>query len=484
MRKRRSDATDKLDDDSEASKYKWKSEMLWRLALLPLEREFEPPCRVVMARCLFCIAVGREEKAVTPGRADRNKQPRAPVSQSYDVWYPFRPYNIRSHHRTCHKTSWQAYTDDMSDMLKSGAPPEGDAWVMTVKSVLTEAQVVRLHKRFDTPRAKEIWPRGEQAYCISLGGEAEMETLLHDIITPKPSARDGLVDDDEYDMSTDDEEYNPPEGAPAGSSANSSSSGTSADLPAPLPIVCKDGPGDSNAIIIRSPRRFEFVRRMLKRGQSFRNIVGNCRDTHELVRGGYVVSGMTLSDVQWYSRMVVGISLLMLSQLMKMACCYSVSIDTASDVWGGQFLSVIVRLAVMGLPGPFEGHVCCGRITGTKEAPEIVQHMFRVLESLDPQVRQKLLAFATDGENAMTGWRGGAATLVQSTTNPDNPPLRVWCMAHQLQLALKHALDAITDSKGVNAVLTFVRNTSSGLRHNGAAIDLLSSNPPTFIETR
>jgi hypothetical protein len=78
--------------------------------------------------------------------------------------------------------------------------------------------------------------------------------------------------------------------------------------------------------------------------------------------------------------------------------------------------------------------------------PMFVEHsgeeMFKLLSNslsmLDPDWKMKIVGITTDGAASMTGVRKGIVSQIQAVAAKGL--IRVWCGAHQLDLALKKAL--------------------------------------------
>jgi len=60
-----------------------------------------------------------------------------------------------------------------------------------------------------------------------------------------------------------------------------------------------------------------------------------------------------------------------------------------------------------------------------------------LLDTLCLPWRDKLISISSDGENTMTGRLGGVVTLLERQCS--NPVLRIWCVAHQLDIVVKDA---------------------------------------------
>lgn len=64
-----------------------------------------------------------------------------------------------------------------------------------------------------------------------------------------------------------------------------------------------------------------------------------------------------------------------------------------------------------------------------------------MLDSVCPSWRDKIISISSDGENTMTGRHAGVVTLLEKECS--NPVLRIWCVAHQLDIVVKNATHGV-----------------------------------------
>jgi hypothetical protein len=106
----------------------------------------------------------------------------------------------------------------------------------------------------------------------------------------------------------------------------------------------------------------------------------------------------------------------------------------------------------------------------------------KVFDSLCPVWRDKLIGSSTDGAPNMTGCNVGFTTLL---ANAVSSPVfhRVWCLAHQLDLVIKSAPNAIHDVGGFPFITTMT--TAIGwLRRQETLIRKMGSKCPYYINVR
>jgi hypothetical protein len=68
-------------------------------------------------------------------------------------------------------------------------------------------------------------------------------------------------------------------------------------------------------------------------------------------------------------------------------------------------------------------------------AVNILELVVKILDVLFPSWRDKLISVSSDGENTMTGCKGGFVTLLEKEAT--NKILRVWCAPHQMDIMVK-----------------------------------------------
>jgi hypothetical protein len=106
------------------------------------------------------------------------------------------------------------------------------------------------------------------------------------------------------------------------------------------------------------------------------------------------------------------------------------------------FFDVRIRICVGG--HLFNIHLVVVPFYDHHSAVNIYKMIYKLLDQLCSSWRHKLLLVSTDGENTMTGWKGGFVMLMDKEYT--NEVLRVWCRAHQMDLVIHDATVMISDS--------------------------------------
>jgi hypothetical protein len=105
------------------------------------------------------------------------------------------------------------------------------------------------------------------------------------------------------------------------------------------------------------------------------------------------------------------------------------------------FFEVRIRVCVGGRL--FNIHLVVVPFYDRHLAVNIYKMICKLLDQLCSYWRHKLLSVGMDGENTMTGWKGGFLTLMDKESA--NEVLRVWCPAHQMDLVIQDATVMISD---------------------------------------
>lgn len=106
---------------------------------------------------------------------------------------------------------------------------------------------------------------------------------------------------------------------------------------------------------------------------------------------------------------------------------------------GISFMDQRLRLAVDGLLVNL--HLLAIPMFDRHTAVNRVNLITKVMDVINSGWRDKLIRLSSDGENTMTGCRGGVITLLEQQVT--NDILRVWCPAHQMDLVMKAAFARI-----------------------------------------
>jgi len=106
----------------------------------------------------------------------------------------------------------------------------------------------------------------------------------------------------------------------------------------------------------------------------------------------------------------------------------------------------------------------------------------KVFDALCPSWKEKLIGSTTDGAPNMAGCNVGFTTQLANAIG-GQAFYRVWCLAHQLDIIIKGALHAITDTGGF-PFMSVLTTIIGWLRRQDTLIRRLGSKCPYYINVR
>jgi hypothetical protein len=167
-------------------------------------------------------------------------------------------------------------------------------------------------------------------------------------------------------------------------------------------------------------------------GLSFRQtstVIGQHKD----VFGNGKLVGLNDHKVGKMVRVNVGANLHVLLDVLNHHDVWVFSfVGDGSTHQGVSFFDVHIRVCVGGLM--FNIHLVVIPFYDRHSAVNIYKMICKLLDQLCSSWRHKLLSISTDGENTMTGWKGGFLTFMDKESAIE--VLRVWCLAHQMDLVI------------------------------------------------
>jgi hypothetical protein len=178
---------------------------------------------------------------------------------------------------------------------------------------------------------------------------------------------------------------------------------------------------------------------------------------HKDVFGNGKLAGLNNHEVGKMVRVNVGANLQVLSDVLNHHNVWAFLLaGDGSTHQGVSFFDMRIRVCVGGRL--FNIHLVVVPFYDRHSAINICKMICKLLNQLCSSWRHKLLSVSTDGENTMTGWKGGFVTLMDKEST--NEVLRVWCPAHQLDLVIQDATVMIND----NAFTKMTHNFTVHLR--------------------
>jgi hypothetical protein len=156
---------------------------------------------------------------------------------------------------------------------------------------------------------------------------------------------------------------------------------------------------------------------------------------------------------------------------MRASWAYSVGLDASTDSFGVSMLDLRIRI-------PVNGDIHNFHMLVVPMFAEHSEEMFKLLSdslsALDPDWKMKIVGITTDGVASMTRVPKGIVSRIQAVAAKGL--IRVWCAAHQLDLALKKALGRLPE-----AFLTTLITMIAYLRRQQNLISEMKSKSPYYI---
>jgi hypothetical protein len=237
-------------------------------------------------------------------------------------------------------------------------------------------------------------------------------------------------------------------------------------------------------VTINNALQFDYVVSLLAAGLTFRQISRVVRENRERLGCASKAGCVSDGEASSFSGIVCAVGLQILSDLISRSRAFAVSSEVSIDAFGQSHLDVRLRF-----PGVEVGddllsfHLLAISLFNEQHTgASLFNIFFKVFASLSPVWRDKLIGSSTDGAPNMTGCNVGFTTLL---ANAVSSPVfhRVWCLDHQLYLAIKAATNAIHDEGGfpfINIMTTAI----GWLRRQETLIRTMGSKCPYYINVR
>jgi hypothetical protein len=234
-------------------------------------------------------------------------------------------------------------------------------------------------------------------------------------------------------------------------------------------------PVSSYNIKINNFYQLRYVQRLLSCGLSFMQcakvVSASREELGQAAKIGYALE----NDVARIARITCALSLEMLSEMMRASWAYLIGLDASTDSFGVSMLDLRIRILVNGDFHNF--HMLAIPMFVEHSGEEMFKLLSDSLSALDPDWKMKIVGITIDGAASMTGVRKGIVSRIQAVAAKGL--IRVWCGAHQLDLALKKALDRFPET-----FLTTLTTMIAYLRRQQKLISKMKSKSPYYITVR
>jgi hypothetical protein len=188
-------------------------------------------------------------------------------------------------------------------------------------------------------------------------------------------------------------------------------------------------------VAIKNALRFNVAVQSIASGCSFRQ-VAKVMDVYQKALRNPKLRGLNDHMVCQYARVILAVSLQSIANVLSDPAVWAFSLAADSSTHLGiPLLDQRVRVCLKGTL--YNLHLVLVPFFDRHTSLNYVKLMTTLLNILCPSWRDKLISISSDGENTMTGRIGGVVTLLEKECS--NPVLRIWCVAHQLDIVVKEA---------------------------------------------
>jgi len=191
----------------------------------------------------------------------------------------------------------------------------------------------------------------------------------------------------------------------------------------------------SFSVTIKNVLRFDLAVQSIASGCSFRQTAKVMDIYHKALRNPKL-RGLNDHMVSHFARVVLAVTLQIIADVLSdpAVWAFSLAADSSTHL-GVPLLDQRVRVCLKGTL--YNLHLVLVPFFDRHTSLNYVKLMTTLLNILCPSWRDKLISISSDGENTMTGRIGGVVTLLEKECS--NPVLRIWCVAHQLDIVVKEA---------------------------------------------
>ena len=244
-------------------------------------------------------------------------------------------------------------------------------------------------------------------------------------------------------------------------------------------LQVEDGEGaDMNPerylISVRNNLQFTLVVKYIGAGLSFRQCSRVITDTKEATSLAQI-GNINISKVITSTRYICAMAYQMISDTLGSLWAFSIALDggTKSNV---SYLDVRIRFSVQETIHNLHLVAIPMRESHTGD------YMFRLvadfLNALCPSWKAKLIGVSSDGASNMTGHISGVVSRLHKVCLPGC--YRVWCAAHQMDLAVQKVFKKLCNDSFINTLL----GITGRLRRQQNLILEMKAKCPRFIDTR
>jgi hypothetical protein len=178
-----------------------------------------------------------------------------------------------------------------------------------------------------------------------------------------------------------------------------------------------------------------------------------------------------------------------MSEIMKTSWAFSIGADESNDDGGDPHLDSRIRFPpIAGYDGGPEiecgFHLLAIPLFSLAHSEETYADLvMKMIDALCPDWRMKLIESSTDGAGNMTGFNAGFSSVLRNESLCADSFYRIWCLAHQLYLVVKAAVNRLDESE-VFIFWKVLTEVIAYLRRQKKLIFEMGSRCPYYITVR
>jgi hypothetical protein len=197
------------------------------------------------------------------------------------------------------------------------------------------------------------------------------------------------------------------------------------------------------SVTIKNTMRFWLAIDHTSSGLSFRQ-TAEVMEHHRIRTKNPKLVGLNDHMVSQFVRVLVGANLQTISNILSKRQMFAFSIaGDGSTHFDSSFFDIRIRVGVNGVLHNL--HLVIVPFFGRHTAVNILELVVKILDVLFLSWRDKLISVSSDGENTMTGRKGGFVTLLEKEAT--HKILRVWCAPHQMDIVIKKVTKAMMNGR-------------------------------------
>lgn len=236
-------------------------------------------------------------------------------------------------------------------------------------------------------------------------------------------------------------------------------------------------------VSLNNQLQFDYVVSLIAAGLSFNQISAVIKENRDRLGTAAKSGCVSPGEASNFSRIVCALCLDVIGEIMNKTWSFSITADASTDDFGNSHLDTRVRFPSIAPGEPLLSfHLMAIPLFAESHSGEsLFNHVVKVLDALCPDWRLRLIGSSTDGAGNMTGCSVGFTTRLAGEV--EGMFYRVWCLAHQLDLVIKIAMNDIFD-RGLFPFMSTLTGMVGWLRRQDTLIRKMKCKCPYVINVR